>query len=810
MAVPVASNDTGSHEKVATDALLFDANAVVGGYERSPADVLRVVGFALLTLLLMAVTRWGRESILGVERSLLELLGFLTPTWERVLGGVLQIVVALVLVMNYLLPLFTRRFRLFGYVVLVTVLGGLASLAVQNASNFSDNPVIINRAAQLAGVSRVFPAPWALTGMAAIFVVAGPFVTDRWRKAGAWTLAVVVGLRLVVSSYLPLDTFVSVALGAAVGALVLAVLGRPNHRPTVGAVGAALRANGLDVAEIHPASVDARGSTPYFATLSDGQKVFAKALGNEERSADLLFRLYRSLRFRHLGDYRPFSSLRRTVEHEAFVALVARDVGIRTPRLRAVTSVGSDSMALAYDQIDGASLDSVPPEALTDEVLADLWSQVALMQRHRIAHRDLRKANVFLDADQNAWIIDFGFSEAAADDTLLETDIAQFMAALAIDVGVDRTLDAAIAAVGTDAVAGCLSRLQRKALSGATQTRLKDHPHLLDELRTTAAERCGIEPPELEPLDRVNGKKIFTLVMLAAVTYFLVPQLADLPGIFGEIKDASWGWAVPTILASVFTYIGAAISLTGSVPARLPAGPTFVAQVGSSYASKLAPAGFGGMALNVRYLQKVGVDTTVATSSVGLNSVGGVVGHITMLLLFLVWAGRDAFGSIQLPDPTVFLIGIGVVAAIALIAMAIPPVRHIVVTKLWPIVNKAGGGLRDVLSRPGKLALLIGGSALVSLSYITAVYFAGQAFGCDLSYAQIGAIYLAGSAVATAAPTPGGLGALEAALIAGFVAAGESRNIAVPLVFFYRLATFWLPILPGAFSFGWLRRHDYL
>jgi undecaprenyl-diphosphatase len=181
-----------------------------------------------------------------------------------------------------------------------------------------------------------------------------------------------------------------------------------------------------------------------------------------------------------------------------------------------------------------------------------------------------------------------------------------------------------------------------------------------------------------------------------------------------------------------------------------------------------------------------------------------------MLLLFLLWAGKDAFGSIELPDPRVFLYGIGVVVLIGLVAMAIPPVRHVVVTKLLPIVAKAGGGLRDVLSRPGKLALLVGGSAMVSLSYITAVYFAAQAFGCDLSYAQIGAIYLAGSAVATAAPTPGGLGALEAALIAGFVAAGVSRNIAVPTVFFYRLATFWLPILPGAFSFSWLRRHDYL
>ena len=52
-----------------------------------------------------------------------------------------------------------------------------------------------------------------------------------------------------------------------------------------------------------------------------------------ERSADLLFRLYRYLRLKNVGDERPFVSLRRAVEHEALVSLQARDVGVRTPRL---------------------------------------------------------------------------------------------------------------------------------------------------------------------------------------------------------------------------------------------------------------------------------------------------------------------------------------------------------------------------------------------------------------------------------------------------------------------------------------------
>ena len=79
-----------------------------------------------------------------------------------------------------------------------------------------------------------------------------------------------------------------------------------------------------------------------------------------------------------------------------------------------------------------------------------------------------------------------------------------------------------------------------------------------------------------------------------------------------------------------------------------------------------------------------------------------------------------------------------------------------------------------------------------------------------LGYASVGAVYLAGSAVATAAPTPGGLGAVEAALIAGLVAAGVDKEIAVPAVFLFRFATFWLPILPGWACFHWLRKQDFI
>ena len=205
-----------------------------------------------------------------------------------------------------------------------------------------------------------------------------------------------------------------------------------------------------------------------------------------------------------------------------------------------------------------------------------------------------------------------------------------------------------------------------------------------------------------------------------------------------------------------------------------------------------------------------GQENSVAVSGVGLNTIAGVAGHITLVGIFLIWAGRAAFGSIEMPEPKWFLIGIGIAAALFLGGLAIPTVRSMMVRRLLPVISKAFDGVSAVLRRPGKVALLLGGSILLTFSYLVTLYFSISAFGGGLAFATVGAVFLVGSAIAQAAPTPGGLGAVEAALIAGLVAAGLDNTVAVPAVFLYRLFTFWVPILPGWVAFQWLQTNEYI
>ena len=781
----------------------------ITGYVRSPSDVLRTVVFGLATLLLLVLAKWSRDAVLSLENDLIQRSSFLTPTIERILVGALTLVVLVSLAAAWATPLVTRHYRLFGYLLVGNV---VVSLLLWGAESFLDRghpDFLMREVAQRTGVD----SPLTLYGIsqtATSFVLLAPFVSRRWRRAGAVLLTLITLLRLIVPATLPATLAIALVLGAVVGSGTLLMFGRPSGRPTQAAIAAALTGSGLPVAELEPAAVDARGSVPYFATLQDGSRVFAKVLGADQRAADLLFRAYRFILLKNVGDERPFSSLRRTVEHEGLVSLMARDVAARTPRLRAVATVGRDSILLTYDLIEGTSLDRVPDEAVDEQVLRGIWEQVAILRRHRIAHRDLRRANILLDREGAPWLIDFGFSEVAAGQALLDADVAQLLVALALQVGVDPAVDTAIATSGPEAVAASLPRLQPNTFSGATRDALKKRKDLVGQIREAVSTRCGVPEPKLEALDRISPRTIFTVLMLVAVTYFLLPQLGDVPGMVDRIREADWAWLPAIGAMSALSYVGAALSIAGSVPARLRPLPTFVTQLASSFAGKLAPAGLGGMALNVRYLQKSGVDVAVATSGVGLNTLGGLVVHAFLLLVFAVWAGRSVFDTIRLPHPEVFLWGALAVLALTAVMFAVPWVRRLVVTRLRPLLRRSIGGVASALRSPGKLVLLLGGSAVVTLSYIVCIYLCTRAFGGDLSLATVGAVYLLGAAIAAAAPTPGGLGALEAAVIAGLVAAGMDHTIAVPAVFLYRLATFWLPILPGWAAFSWLRRSDFV
>jgi undecaprenyl-diphosphatase len=258
------------------------------------------------------------------------------------------------------------------------------------------------------------------------------------------------------------------------------------------------------------------------------------------------------------------------------------------------------------------------------------------------------------------------------------------------------------------------------------------------------------------------------------------------------------------------TYVAATMTVIGSVPDRIPLLPALETQLAASFVNRITPAKVGGMATNIRFLQKRGLDTAVAISGIGLGNLAGIATYIPLSIIFIAWGRRSGVRSLHLPSSSAILVGLTVVFALSGIVLLIPWGRHLFLDKAVPVLRKSLHGIAGVARQPAKVAALFGGSILLTISYVLALVFSVQAFGGGLPVSTIGAVYLVGSAVATAAPVPGGIGAVEAALIAGLTAAGLEKEIAVPSVFLFRLATFWLPILPGWLALTALERSDQL
>src|SRR6185437_11768841 len=257
-------------------------------------------------------------------------------------------------------------------------------------------------------------------------------------------------------------------------------------------------------------------------------------------------------------------------------------------------------------------------------------------------------------------------------------------------------------------------------------------------------------------------------------------------------------------------YLASAVSLLGGVPGRVPFWPTVLTQGASSFVNRVSPANVGGMALNARFLQKSGVEPAAGVAAVGLSALAGAVIHGILLVVFFAWASRSLAQAFKLPSASKLLLVLAVLAALLGILLATRRGRRFAATRVLKALRSAAVSLRRVAASPVKLALLAGGSALVTLAYIGGLAASVQAFGGGAGFAEIGAVYMAASAIAAASPTPGGLGAIEAALVAGLTGVGLGSGPAVSAVLTYRLATYWLPVAPGWIALHVLQRRDYV
>jgi uncharacterized membrane protein YbhN (UPF0104 family)/predicted Ser/Thr protein kinase len=643
-----------------------------------------------------------------------------------------------------------------------------------------------------------------LTPVIAYVTAIRPAGRPRWQFA-VWTVVGLSAPAALAAGYAsPLALAFTYLVGRAVGHATLYAAGAPNPRPPGTAVIAALRRMNLRPVGGRRVCDGPEGTRRYVVTLADSSMLDVTVLDRDLQVAGLTYRLWRRIRLRSGSPRRALRSLRRSLEQESLTAYAMMAAGVRTPRLVATSEVGTDAALLAYEHVSGLPFDALPAAEITEDLLRAVWRQLRLLQANRLAHRRLEGTSILVADDGRPYLIDPRSGEIAAGEVVLRLDLAQLLVTVALRAGPERAVRTAREVLGAESLAAAVPLLQKVALSRETRHALGRSGELLTEIR----EQILLLIPETEVapvrLERFRPRTLVTIIGGTAAAYFLLSQLSNVD--FARLARADWRWTALGLLAAGLSHVAASWMLLGFVPERLSLWRTVLVQLTGSFIKLVAPAAVTGVAVNTRYLQKSGIRAAQAVSSVGASQLTGFGVHI-LLLLFLGFVTGSAGTESITPSRTV-VSGVLVVALILIAMAAVGPVRRLAIGRLRPLFDGVVPRLLDVLQSPRKILTGLGGTLMLTACFVTCLDSSIRAFGGSLSWTAVAVVFMTCNALGSAAPTPGGLGAVEAALTAGLTLAGLPGQTALSAVLLFRIFTFWLPVLPGWAAFTHLQRTE--
>ncbi len=646
-------------------------------------------------------------------------------------------------------------------------------------------------------------------------------------------------------------------VGRAVALTVRLVSGVPTDRPTGAEIAASLHARGIPVRSLTSSS-DAWPRL-YRMGTEDGSMDLV-VLDRDREGTGLLSNAWRWLRLR--GDILPQESvtMRGGTDQRALAALALEKAGVRSPRLTATYALGPRAIVLVYEQAPGRRLSelldraradtgettaegadaaegppvgvdpdgdgtdadaadassesditaayqelSIGPEAalLPPEILDDLWAQVRRMHDAGIAHRQLAPEMLAVDDDGYVWILGHFSANVAASSVAMSADVAQLLVLTASIVGPREAVAAAVRTLGRDAVGEALPLVQPLALPAGTRSRLTRSSEMLERLRDQVRERA--EPPSVETisLERLRPRALLSALSILLAVYLIGTNLVGVD-IIGTVTSANPLWILVALVAFALSYLGAAWGLVGFVPETVPLFRVFTAQVALGFVRLIAPSTLGIAALNTRLLVRMRIPLPSAAASVAASQAAAFLVSVPLIIVLGLLTGRSVDFSINL---STIVVAVGAVVLTAAVVLWLVPAVRTRAAKAWrSFVERGLPRLLDAVQDPRRLAMGLGGNLLLTLGYGVALYASVRAVGAEIPIATATLIYVSGNAVGSIVPTPGGLGAVEAALTAGLTAAGVPGGEAFTAVILFRLITFWLPIPVGWVAWNRLQR----
>ena len=407
-------------------------------------------------------------------------------------------------------------------------------------------------------------------------------------------------------------------------------------------------------------AIEREGLNRVYAVLDrDGRRWDVVVLDRDRQVIGLLAWLWSAVRLRGFGR-RNAVSLQQAADRAVLMTFAATAAGVHSPGLRGIAR-SDDSIVLLGEHVDGAhDLSDYTVDHITDDVMVDAWGQLARAHAAGLSHRSLSAETVLLvgdgDGAGSVYISGWEQGDIASSTVSRRIDEVQMLMLFAVRVGADRACAVAARVLGEDHLASLAALLQAVALPPETQAETRRDKSVMREVRAMLASHVPESGPEIQPiqLTRFSARTVVTVTVAVVAGWILLTTL-NFRDILADAANARPAWMFTAFVLGLLTYLGAALGLVAFSPEQLGLWRTTLVQVAASVIGRVAPAGVGPAALNLRFMQKRGIETPMAVATVALLQVSQLV--TTVLLLFAIALLTGSQGALaSLPSGTIVII----------------------------------------------------------------------------------------------------------------------------------------------------------
>lgn len=605
----------------------------------------------------------------------------------------------------------------------------------------------------------------------------------------------------------------------------------------------------------------------YHARTVDGERLTVSVLDAQHHSRGYLSQLWQKVRLQGLS-IRQDRTVREAAEHHLLMLRSLSALRLPVPQVRVMGDTGESSFLVFDSPAPGRHAHPLDLSQASDTQAAQLMRSLERAHRSGITHRAITSDDIGVipdtptprdetmavthltpsqllagaspapgsssaddraqtddhddsdDTDLDAVTMDgravldgWSHGDVASSHTHILVDRVQLLTLLAVKIGVDRTVAVARTVYTNEDLAALAPYFQQVIIPAATRHEPQWNHQILKSLRQrlgTLVEQPVATEGETVQLARFSWKRVVTLVLLLVAIVAVFTQL-NFNEMLTTIRTANPWWAIVSLILGIASWLGSALAFGIFIPKEYRKGHwagIVGTQAVASFTAVSMPTAAGPLTVNTLFLRKIGFDNT---SAIATSTTDTVAEFATTLLMFLVlglFTGRDGLQN-AIPGTTILIV-VGVLAALIALVMLVPPWRRWVVTKWGKPVKEYGRQIIELFSHPKTLAISALGSVIQNTTLAAAFWVCLLAFGYRLDFIVTLFLFLLSNAIGSAAPTPGGLGAVETVVSLAFVGVGVPSSTAVSATLLFRLMTYWLRMLLGYAYLKWMQHHNYL